>query len=353
MKNTIKRVLFLLCVMTITAITMSCNSYERKMAKYAIMADEFKATLDPSNQILAEIIDSIAQKIFYIEPDNEGRDDKRIKNIKMHDYALNETRSILPEFGAIEGFEFYDVVYGKTKEVFGVKYLDSKLIKDRLFLIIESPIWSTESTGIFYINIRDNSLHYVESCDEAYFHGKDNIIILRLITLSEGWGDENDSFEEKQYTLSTSLSDEDYLVYRNKQRNEEKRIAEEWRNRDIEKTIEFDYTVYSDSKFEDHRGTLNKPLVYNMVHTKVITIPNNKVWVYEYFTTSGYGFHAPVLGYHKVRNGYCDNPYGPPVKYGQVFYPGQYMFSIKDLDCNSHPGHRKATIVFTEKVKKY
>ena len=206
-------------------------------------------------------------------------------------------------------------------------------------------MWKYGATGVFYVNIRDNSLHYVESCDDATFLENGEIEISKYYDLGE-YGE----LENKQYTLSTSLSDEAYADNRQEQKRIEERLAEEWRNRDIERIIKFDYTVYNDHRFDDHIGNLNRPLIPDMVHTQVLTIPNNKVWVFKRFSYSGYGFPSPVPCYHKVKNGYCDNPFGPPIKDGQIFYPGQYMFSIKDIDCNSDPGHRTAKLVFTEQV---
>ena len=313
------------------------ESYDDKMARFEKVATDFKETLGPNKRIIAERIDSIVQKVYYLIPTEESYGNS-INNIKVHDYVTNESRCIFPVSGKIEDYEFCNI-----------EFRDSKLYKDRLFIIINSNcMWRLGSTGIFYIDIKDNSLHYVEACDEASFLGNGEIAITKFYYLGvdEEYGKEETKKEE--YTLSTSLSDEAYADNRWEQKRKEERLAEEWRKRDIERVIKFDYTVYDDHRFDDHIGNLNKPFIYDMVHTKVITIPNNKVWVMKRFTITGYGSDSPVLGYHKVKNGYCENPYGPPVRHGQVFYPGQYMFSIKDLSCNIHPGHRTATIKFSE-----
>lgn len=333
MKNTLKTLLLLFsAAISISMALLSCDSYERKMARFEKVADEYKSTLSPENRILAEIIDSIAQKVFYLVSE-EGNE-----NIIMHDYSTNETMAIFPKSGEIEDYEFC-----------GNEILDTKLIKDRLFVSINSIcMWRLGMAGVFYIDIRDNSLHYVESCDDASFRGNSEIAITKFYYLGEDeYGEEETKREE--YTLSTSLSDEAYADNRWEQKRKEERLAEEWRKRDIERVIKFDYTIYGDGIFDDHIGNLNRALISTMIHTKVITVPNNKVWVIKRFTTSGYS-HSPVLGYHKVENGYCENPYGPPVHDGQVFYPGQYMFSIKDLWYDSPKGHRTATIKFSEEM---
>lgn len=336
MQKTIKWIASLLCATAIMAMSTSCDSYERKMERLNKVATEFKATLDPNSQIIAERIDSVAQKVFYTLTDTISYE----TDILVHDYTTGETKSVLPNSRQIEDFEFC-----------GNEFKEAKLIEDRLFFIVYSNcMWRCGATGIFYVNVRDNTLHYVESCDNAEFDGSNGFFINKMYYLGEEeWGGEK--CETQHYSLSAALSDEAYLANRWEQKEKEERMAEEWRNREIERTIEFDYTVYSYSRFDDHIGNLNKPLVHYMVHTKVITIPKNKIWVFERWSTSGYDwYHTPVLGFHKVKNGYCDNPYGPPIKNAQVLYPGQYMFSINDLCSNSNPGHRKATIVFTEKT---
>ena len=334
MKYTLKTLLLLFsAAISISMALLSCDSYERRMARFEKVADEYKSTLGPENRILAEIIDSVAQKVFYLVSE-EGNE-----NIIMHDYSTNETMAVLPKSGEIEDYEFC-----------GIEILDTKLIKDRLFVSINSIcMWRLGMAGVFYVDIRDNSLHYVESCNDASFRGNSEIAITKFYYLGEDeYGEEETKREE--YTLSTSLSDEGYADNRWEQKRKEERLAEEWRTRDIERMVKFDYTVYSNIKFDDHIGNLSKPIVFGMVHTKVYTVPNNKVWVFKRFSTSGYGVHSPILRYHKVNNGHCENLYGNTIEWGQVLYSGQYLFSIEDLSCNTQPGHRTAIVKFSEEM---
>lgn len=335
MKNTLKTLLLLFsAAISISMALLSCDSYERKMARFEKVADEFKATLGPNNRIIAEQIDSVAQKVFYtVVLDSITYP----KGIMVHDYATGETKMILPDSHHVEDYE--DQCIWK---------IETKVVKDRLFLkTVSSCMEHIESTGIFYINVRDNTLHYIESCGGAEFLENGDIVINKVYYLGEedGWR----KTKEEQYTLSTSLSDEAYADNRWEQKRKEERLAEEWRTRDIERVIKFDYTIYGDGIFDDHIGNLNRAIISTMIHTKVITVPNNKVWVIKRFTTSGYS-HSPVLGYHIVKNGYCEDLYGSPVHDGQVFYSGQYMFSIKDLWYDSPKGHRTATIKFSEEM---
>lgn len=325
----------------LSPVVTSDDLYEQKMAQYVKTANEFKSSLGPNSQILAERIDDVMQKVFYTITNTSTYE----TDILVYDYATDEIKSVLPYSRKVEDYELCRISIEETK-----------LVEDRLFLFIHSEcMWRCGATGVFYINLCDNTLHYIESCDYAEFYGS-SVRIHKMYYLGEQEGG-GEKCESKIDYISTSSNDEIYAHERKIRKDKEKQMAEEWknsiieRNRVIERTIKFDYTVYSDSKFVDHIGTLNEPLIYNMVHTKVITIPNNKVWVFERCYTSGYdSFHSPVLGYHRIKNGICENPYGPPIKNAQVLYPGQYMFSIKDICSNSNPGHRKATVVFTEKT---
>ena len=78
MKKALKMTALMLCavaMMTACNTNTSNNSAENKMAQFEKKATEFKATLDPSNKVIAERLDTIVQKVFYLEPnqDFEGR----------------------------------------------------------------------------------------------------------------------------------------------------------------------------------------------------------------------------------------------------------------------------------------
>lgn len=67
MKYTLKTLLLLFsAAISISMALLSCDSYERRMARFEKVADDYKSTLGPENRILAEIIDSVAQKVFYL-----------------------------------------------------------------------------------------------------------------------------------------------------------------------------------------------------------------------------------------------------------------------------------------------
>lgn len=341
----------LLCTASITNIMVSCDSYERRIERLSKVASEFKATLSPDNQILAERIDSTVQKVFYLEPDKEGYGDVSIKNIKVHDYTTNETKSVLPESGSIEDFEFC-----------GIEYKDSKVIKDRLFIKLQSDcMWRLGSIGVFYVNARDNTLHYVETCDDATFLENGEIVIRKFYYLGEDdeeYGGEKT--EMKEYTLSTSLSDEAYAYNRQEQKRTEERLAEEWRRLEeekrlaeerrrlgVERIIKIDYSILKPG-FEDYAGTL-RGRNWNNVYTKTIIVPNGKVWQLKDISYFGYSESNPPRFY------YCKNVNGAfdiglkEFENGQILYPWGYTFWIMLDNKQSESGRLTAEMVFMEK----
>lgn len=219
MKKTLRPMLLLLSVMAISSmILLSCDSYERRMAKFKKTATEYKKTLGPNNQIIAERIDSIVQKVYYaIDDDGDGA----CENIKIHNYATGKTKLILPESGKIEDYKFCGVAYSK-----------SKLISDRLFLeVVSNCMCEICDHGIFYVDVRNDSLHYVEQCTSADFDGSNKLNIHKTYYVGEDkYGSPIN--KSKDYTLSTSLSDEAYTDNRREQKKIEERLAEEWREQE-------------------------------------------------------------------------------------------------------------------------
>ena len=277
MKHTLKTLLLLFsAAITISMALLSCDSYERKMARFEKVADKFKATLGPNNRIIAEQIDSVAQKVFYtVVLDSITYP----KGIMVHDYATGETKMILPDSHRVEDYE--DQCIWK---------IETKVVKDRLFLkTVSSCMEHVESTGIFYINVRDNTLHYIESCGGAEFLENGDIVINKVYYLGEedGWS----KTKEEQYTLSTSLSDEAYADNRWEQKRKEERLAEEWRNRQIERRI---YVSFNENDYRrpiniimegcsgiiSFRDTWMQPGYCNY-NTANITVPDGKIWVYN------------------------------------------------------------------------
>lgn len=205
------------------------HSYERKILKFEKKANEFKASLAPDNRIIAEIIDSVAQKVYYIEKNVDDYDvyGSPLHKILVHDYETDETKSVVPFTGSVDDFKLC-----------GTEYLDSKLIEDRLFFLIHSNcMWWLGATGVLYVNIRDNSLHYVESCNKATFGVNGEICIQKYYSLGTSGGGDNET-DCKEYQLSPMLSDEAYADNRRDQKKLEEQLAEEWAEKEIKRKKE-------------------------------------------------------------------------------------------------------------------
>lgn len=218
-----KKLVFSFLILIITGIIAGGiiwyygHSYELKIARYEKKADEFKSTLDTNCCILSEQIDSITQKVFYYVKESETHDEfgTPIRDILVHDLSTGETQSVLPTKSSIENFDLC-----------GIQYRTSKHIENRLFLVIHSNCtWKYGATCVFYINTLDNSLHYVESCDNAEFVRLDEICIHKFYKI----GYYDDKTDYKEYNLSTKLNDEAYAANRQKQKEIENYLAEEWR----------------------------------------------------------------------------------------------------------------------------
>lgn len=217
-----KKLVLLILTIIIASTEMNwCqrHAYEQKIAGYEQKAVEFKKAFGTDHQILYEIIDSVAQKVFYTEKNIMEYEyyGAPFHKIMVHDYATDETKQIIPDSGEVDGFGFR-----------GTEYLDSKLIKDRLFIIVHSNWKRHEETGVFYVNVRDNSLHYVESCDKAAFGGNNEICINKYYFLGGYTEDGEFEYDHKEYNLSALLSDEAYADNCKKQKQIEESLAAEW-----------------------------------------------------------------------------------------------------------------------------
>ena len=204
------------------------HSFELRMARYEKKAVKFKSALEANCCILSETIDSITQKVFYYVKETGSNDEygTPIRDILAHDLSTGETQSILPSTSSIEDFDLC-----------GIQYRTSKQIGERLFLVIHSNCtWKFGATGVFYINILNNSLHYVESCDNAEFIGLDEICIHKYykIGYNEYYniGYNEEKTEYKEYHLSTKLNDEAYAANRQEQKLLELSLANEWHKKE-------------------------------------------------------------------------------------------------------------------------
>ena len=223
-------------MMTACNNNASSNSGENKTAQFEKKAIEFKATLNSRNKIIAERIDASVQKVFYLEPNLEYDGVNPIKNIMMHDYATNDTKALLPEEEKISDFiAFGEIVESKDDlqsaiTCFNLDYRSSELIGDRLFMMIHTECsYEMETSILFYVNVLDNTLHFVCTCDDVkYDKTKGTIDVHDELAKFAGADLGYD------YTISTSLSDKESAAKRNEIEEIENQMYEKWRKENLD-----------------------------------------------------------------------------------------------------------------------
>ena len=233
MKKALKMAAILLSA---AAMMTSCNgsdanSKENKLAQFEKKATEFKASLDPSNKVIAERLDTVVQKVFYLEPNQDAEGVNPINNIMMHDYATNDTKALLPEEEKISDFLAFGEIVESEDDLksaiscFNLDYRNSELIGDRLFMMIHTECsYETETSLLFYVNVLDNTLHYVTDCDDVkYDKAKGTIDIHKELMKLAGAELAHD------FTLSVSSTDGEYAAKRTENEEIENQMVEKWR----------------------------------------------------------------------------------------------------------------------------
>lgn len=248
----------LLCVIVLLS---GCKSYEERMAEFAKEAEEFKSTLPPNTDVLCIITDSIATKVFYREEDSSS--------ITVYDLETDSKSKIILE----------DEMY-----YYGFK---ARRYNDRLFVIVETGACGSglgNLHGVFYINVRDNSSHFVTSCEEASFLDNGEIHIRRAFPVDDSGPSYEWEWQRDEYTLSTSLSNEEYSSREKMQEEKEETIAREERNRPKIKKIRISLVheygpggdKLRDIKCEGVSGVQMTGL--GEILTDEVTVPYGKKW---------------------------------------------------------------------------
>ena len=239
MKKALKMTALMLCavaMMTACDTNTSNNSVENKMAQFEKKATEFKATLDPSNKVIAERLDTIVQKVFYLDPNQDFEGVNPINNIIMHDYATNDTKALLPEEEKISDFIAFGEIVESEDDLtsaitcFNLDYRNSELIGDRLFMLIHTECsYEMETSLLFYVNVLDNTLHYVTDCDDVKFDKANGTIAVHTELMKLAGADLAHDF-----TLSVSSTDEEYAAKRAENEEIEDQMAEKWREENVD-----------------------------------------------------------------------------------------------------------------------
>ena len=236
MKKALKTAALMLCAATMMSMVVSCDSNESKTAQCEKVAAEYKATLDQSNTIIAERIDTIVQKVFYLDPNQEDYGTNPINNIVMHDYATNETKSLLPETERLNDYLLWGELVEDAEEpsfnhCYSMDYRGSELMGDRLFFVIHTECsFEMETALLFYVNVLDNSLHFVAICDDAKFDKEKGEIAVHTELMKMAGAEDL----ELNYTLSASLSDAEYAAIREEKEEIANQMSEKWREENCE-----------------------------------------------------------------------------------------------------------------------
>lgn len=286
MRHSIMNVsVFALSAFAILMMASCHQSYQEK-------ADKFKQSLGEENIILAEVIDSTAQKIFY-----------------------HNTTSLQDDKGNIKDYELsiYDVETQKTTvlKLDGVKeILSAKQYATRLFfsgigdkeVIFGGDVSIIHRIGyLFYYDLTDDSIHYVK---KEGFHGegaaerKSDMDVTFgekeiLVTLHVMYSDLTQNID---YTIFPNLPDFEYQRIVEKMENEydfikwnklEKAVSEEFSRRMAEINskkiihIEFDLHGLSMSNFQMNGvcGNHINSSWGGWLITDKIRVPSGKQWI--------------------------------------------------------------------------
>ncbi len=283
---------------------VSCQSYEKKMEKYAQKATEYKTALPQGTDILCENIDSIATKIFYKEKDSAY--------IMVYDIATESKTKI-----EVDGLLYYGY--------------EARLYGDRLFVIARTGACGSglgNQECVFYINIRDNSTHDVVCCEDASFRDGE-LFIQRAFPIDYDAPSYEWEWLRDEYTLSTSLTDDEYSSKENAQEEKEESIAREERNKGKEinlfYSITFNSTTHSGTshagKFHDYSTTFGGGPGGCDITTGNITVPYGKIWTLKDIRSTNTRNMIMIYMENETGNRY---KYCEPINtHGTILYGGQ------------------------------
>ena len=222
-------------MMTACNSNPSSNPVENKTVQFEKKATEFKATLDPSNKVIAERMDATVQKVFYLDPNQDAEGVNPINNIFMHDYATDKTLPLLPDTEKLNDYLLYgELVDNEESEsfnhCFNMDYRNAELIGDRLFMMIHAECsFEMETSFLFYVNVLDNTLHFVTVCDDVKYDKANGTIDVRTELLKPAGEDLAHDF-----TISASSTDEEYAAMRDENDEIENQMVEKWREENMD-----------------------------------------------------------------------------------------------------------------------
>ena len=239
MKRQLKTKMAIVFAMAMATMTTSCESYEKRMAKLEKVATEYKASLGDNVTILAEVVDSTAQKIIYMKWVNvDGSWDFADKNmdrygiIESHNYVTGITENIMANWPKKDDYHFFG---------------GFRLIKDRLFL----NLWDGRYvTAVIYVNLRDNSIHEVAFPEEAEILDNE-IKLTEMYVIHDAEYMYDIEYGRKEYVIKTSLTDAEYeaeaqLRAEDIRKTQEELASQEWEMYDEPEDFIGDWEIYGD-----------------------------------------------------------------------------------------------------------
>lgn len=263
-------------------LMMACchQSYQGK-------ADKFKQSLSGENIVIAEVIDTTAQKIFYHDTTSLRDDKGNVKNYKLsiYDIATQETSVI---------------------ELVGLKTIVSaKQYANRLFFSGKDSLGVGEPpTGcLLYYDLVDNSIHYIWeiSCmkyKDVTFLDNEILVTLEVAGYKQNIYahiSPNLSDSEYQSTVKKHEQEFDDLFWKLVNEEEEReRQNEEWERQNelanSKKIIHIEFDIDGISYSTPFLGGICTDLIPEVgmrMGTNEFTVPTGKQWVCKSLNTAG------------------------------------------------------------------
>lgn len=340
MKTTFLRV-SAIALSTLAVLMMaSCQqSYQKK-------AEKFKQKLGGENIILAEVIDSTAQKIFYHDTTSLYDDEGNVKDYELSIYDIATQKTTTLKLAGV-------------KEILSAKQYASRLffscttdLEERFGPDGDETITIYPIGHLLYYDLSDDSIHYVKHTPflgEGTKEGERDIDVTFLdneilVTLHVSYSDKS---QEKYYHILPNLSDSEYQTIVKKMGNEYNELEselmiealEEWESpNELANSkkiihIEFDLHSLSISNFQMYGVSGND--IHSRwggwLFTDRIRVPSGKQWICkEFIRENVYDCHLECGG----------NSSRVDIRKGLVFADDDYFIlylnAMDDKHCKIH-----------------
>lgn len=321
-----------------TVLVTSCQTDERKMAKYAKEFNEFiqKEGLE-GYTLLSGDIDLNTLKIVYLTSD---------ERIMVYDLATKENKDITPKNGTIGDTYIGDFsgIYALFPMKDSTDHFDYCKTDGRAFLYT-----ICEDGGLlFYVNTKNATVHYVDKFVKILKDGNAFVASKEVAHFKgEDYSQSYDSKEVEEITIPMTLSDEEYVAARHKREEEDNKRIQEERNRtkEVEIYIRATHPVGKNTQLYETRGCTAHVVGFgggyeNEIVTDLIQVPHGKMWVSKSVTRQSV---RPQISYNNGSRGvWYEN-----IPNGTITIRGGQSFRLK---VDPYPLNQNSVfrIVFTE-----